>query len=133
MSVWTVFPLLALTAGLYLLYDRGLAVTKCLAAALFVFRPGRDQDRVSLSGCTGWVRRVVRARESRVYEFSLEDRLSRGTAEAVLLDRDKRPLLRLSRRNPPGGVRLEKGKRYYLRWDFQSAAGDCRLSWRCVP
>ena len=47
---------LMLGAVIYFLYSRGLAVTKCIAAVLFVFRAGRDADRVKIDSCNGWFR-----------------------------------------------------------------------------
>lgn len=119
---------LVLGAVIYFLYTQGLAVTKSIAAVLFVFRPGRNADRVKINSCTGWVRHMGRFRQGRTYEFSFETRLSKGEAEVSLLDRDKRPLLRLNGQSPAGTIKLEK--RCYLRWDFQNATGQCELSWR---
>ena len=119
---------LMLGAVIYFLYSRGLAVTKCIAAVLFVFRAGRDADRVKIDSCTGWVRHLGCFRQGRTYEFSFEARLSKGEAEVSLLDRDKRPLLRLNRQCPTGTIKLEE--RYDLRWEFQNATGQCELSWR---
>lgn len=120
--------LLALGAVVYLLYRRGLAVTKSIAAVLFLFRPGRDADRAKLNSCTGWVQHMGRFRRGRTYDFSFEAWLSKGEAEVSLLDRDKRPLLKLNRQSPTGTIKLEE--RYYLRWEFQNATGQCELSWR---
>ena len=56
-----VFAALAVFAVfIYLLYRQGFAVTKSIAAILFIFRPERQADRVSLDTCTGWVRNVGR-------------------------------------------------------------------------
>lgn len=113
----------------YLLYREGLAVTKSIAAVLFVFRPGKQGDSVSLNACTGWVRHVGRFRESRTYTFQLDCRLSKGSAEVVLLDRQKRELLRLSQGSPAGEIELSGNGRYFLCWEFQSATGNCELRW----
>lgn len=121
---------LALGAVIYLLYRRGLAVTKCIAAVLFVFYPGREKDRAKLNSCNGWVRHVGRFRQGQTYEFSFGDQLSKGEAEVSLLDREKRPLLKLNRQSPTGTIKLGENGRYYLRWDFQNATGQCELSWR---
>ena len=120
--------ILALGAVIYLLYRRGLAVTKCIAAVLFVFRPGREADRADVNSCTGWVRHVGRFHENKTYAFTLTCRLSKGSAAVCLLDREKRPLLKLDSRSPSGQLSPE-GKTY-LRWDFQKATGQCELSWR---
>lgn len=130
MGPYSLIFFLALGAVIYFLYSRGLAVTKCIAAVLFVFRPGRDADRAELNSCSGWVRHVGRFHQGRTYEFSFEARLSKGEAEVSLLDRDKRPLLKLNRQSLNGRITLTESGRYYLRWDFQNATGQCELSWR---
>lgn len=113
----------------YLLYRQGFAVTKCVAAVLFVFRPGKQSDRVSLDSCTGWVRHAGRFRQSGTYEFCLDCQLSKGGAELILLDRQKRELLRLNQSKATGEIKLEKSARYYLRWEFKNATGRCELRW----
>ena len=77
MEGWLYGPLWALPLGLvlYLLYRSGFLAAKRIAAVLFVFRSGRDGDRVFLDACTGWVRHRVRLRESRTCEFVLDARL----------------------------------------------------------
>ena len=122
--------ILMLGAVVYLLYSRGLAVTKSIAAVLFVFRPGRSADRVSLNSCNGWVRHVGRFHTGQAYEFTLERRLSEGDAAVLVLDRNKRQLLKLDRQSPNGRLKLEEKSRYYLRWEFQSATGQCELRWK---
>lgn len=131
MEGWLYCPLWALPLGLvlYLLYRSGFLAAKRIAAVLFVFRSGRDGDRVFLDDCTGWVRHRVRRRESRTCEFVLDARLCRGEARVVLLDREKRPLLQLDPASPHGSVHLEKGQRYFLRWAFNRASGTCALRW----
>lgn len=115
----------------YLLYREGLVVTKCIAAVLFVFRPGKDRDSASLDSCTGWVRHAGRFRQSGTYRFCLDCRLSRGgSAVVTLLDRQNRELLRLSQENPAGEIKLNGNDRYYLRWEFQNATGNCELRWQ---
>ena len=115
---------------IYLLYSRGLMVTKSIAAILFVFRPGREGDRARLDSCTGWVQHVVRLRGGRTYEFALERQLSKGSAEVFLLDQDERQLLELGGQSCGGRLTLEGDGRYYLRWEFKKATGRCELRWK---
>ena len=126
-----VFPILAV-AGivLYLLYRRGLAVTKAIIAVLFVFRPGREEDRVSLNSCTGWVRHAGRFRGGRNYEFTLDCQISEGSVAVSLLDRSKQTILKLDQWSLVDKVKLEERGRYYLHWGFDSATGQCKLSWK---
>lgn len=131
MREWLYVPLILLLTGgvVYLFCRSGLAVTKRIAALLFVFRPGRDGDQVKVDSCSGWVRHRFRPRESRSYEFRLEAQLSAGDVEVSLLDGAKSPLLRLTPGLPGGQVELDRAGRYYLRWDFKSASGRCELHW----
>lgn len=114
---------------MYLLYQEGIAVTKRITAVLFVFRTQKNRDCVSLDSCNGWAQRVVRFRESRLYEFHFTCQLSKGHVEVVLLDSHKRELLRLSPHKIIGNIKLSQEKRYYLLWEFQSSTGKCELRW----
>ena len=116
-------------AAAYLLYCRGIAVTKSVAALLFVFRTGKDGDRAALDSCTGWVRHMGRFRRSGTYVFSLDCRLSKGDASVSLLDQEKRELLHLNRDRTSGSICLHRECRYSLRWEFQNATGKCVLRW----
>ena len=125
-----VFAALAVFAVfIYLLYRQGFAVTKSIAAILFIFRPERQADRASLDTCTGWVRHVGRFHESRIYEFHLNCQLSNGDAEVTLLNSQMQALLHLSRNQPTKVIELEKKSRYYLQWDFRGASGKFALRW----
>lgn len=88
-------------------YFRSIAVSKSIAAIIFVFRPRRDADRVTLSSCTGWVQHMGRFSESRAYEFTLDTQLSKGNVEVVLLDAKKELLMRLIRWSPAGKIDLD--------------------------
>ena len=134
MKTW-LYPAVAILVfcmAVYWLYVQGIAVSKNIAAVLFVFRPGKNADRVTLNSCTGWVRHAGRFRESRIYEFTFTAQLSSGHAEAVLLDRAKQPLLTLDSRRPAGTVKLAGETRYYLHWNFTNASGTCGLRWECA-
>lgn len=108
---------------------RSIAISKSIAAILFVFRPGRDADRVTLNSCTGWVKHIGRFSENRTYEFSLDTQLSKGDAEVILFDAKKEQLIKLNRQSPTGKIDLDAKNKYYLRWEFEDATGKCELSW----
>ena len=129
------FAMLAifLCAVMYFLYGRGIAVSKNIRAVLFMFHPVKSADMVKLDSCTGWVQRVGRFHESSTYELILNTQLSKGEAEFSLLDRKKRPLLKLNRRCPSSRVDLNADSRYYLRWQFTNATGECELRWKPCP
>ena len=56
MKPWLYFLALGVCFAVYLLYRRGIAITKSVAAVLFFLRTGKDGDRAVLDSCTGWVR-----------------------------------------------------------------------------
>ena len=129
--MWTYTPILiaVLCIGLYLLYSQGIAVTKSIAAIVFMFWPGKDSDRATVDSCNGWVRHAGRFRESRTYEFVLYAEMSKGDVEVFLLDAERRPLLKLTQWRPAGSITLDGRSRYYLQWEFRSATGKCELRW----
>lgn len=130
MNQWLYVPafMAVFCAVMYLLYRKGVVSTKCIRAILFVFRPGKDADRFTLDSCTGWVEHRGRFHGCRA--VALDARLSKGEAEVLLLDQDRRPVWRLSRQCPEREWEPEEGTRYYLRWEFKGASGKCELRWR---
>lgn len=110
-------------------YFRSIAVSKYITAILFVFRPCRDADKVTLDSCTGWVKHMGRFSESRTYKFTLDTQLSKGNAEVLLLGAKKERLMKLNRQSPTGTIDLDAKNRYYLRWKFEDATGKCVLHW----
>lgn len=52
----TLVPASLVILAVYLFYLRGAAVTKCLAALVFVFRRSKSGDNVRIRSCTGWAK-----------------------------------------------------------------------------
>lgn len=119
-----------LCVALYLLYRQGIVVTKSIAAVLFLFRPGTGKDSATLDCCSGWVQHVGRFRESRLYEFILDAQLSKGDVEVILLNGEKKQLVKLDQKCPIQRIDLTKNGKYYLRWNFRSTTGNCELHWQ---
>lgn len=110
-------------------FFRRIAVSKSIAAILFVFRRGKDTDRAALDSCTGWVQYMGGFHESRTYEFTFDAQLSKGDVEVILLDKEKRRLMKLNQQSPTERIALDAENWYYLRWDFKGATGKCALHW----
>ena len=115
--------------GIALLYSQGIAISKNITAITFVFRPGRTTDKATLCSCTGWIKHVRRFHESRTYEFVLDTQLSKGHVEVILLDKEKRQIMKLNQQSPTSTIALDANSRYYLRWEFKSVTGKCELHW----
>lgn len=125
---WPCLFIVVICAVVFFLYSQGLVERKKIKAILYVFRPGKSADRVTLDSCTGWVKHVGRFHESRSYEFVLECQLSSGDIEVILLDKEKQ-ILRLNQQIPIGRIELDSYNRYYLRWEFRNSTGKCELHW----
>lgn len=125
---------LALTAlvflAVHLFLRSGAAVTKCLAALVFVFRRSKNAANVRVSSCTGWAKHTVRLQEGRMYEFHLDAQCLKGETSVSLLDGKKRELLRLTPYLPSGSVMPGGSADCYLRWEFKHASGKFTLCWR---
>ena len=106
MNAWLYLLILSNSVVIYLLYSQGIAVTKSIKAIMFVFRPGRNIDRVTLDSCTGWVKHVGKFYKSKTYEFVLDMQLSKGDVEIILLDRKKRELMKLNQQSLTGKIDL---------------------------
>ena len=92
---WPCLFVLVICAMVFFLYSQGLVESKKIKAILYVFRPGKDADRVTIDSCTGWAKHAGRFCESRSYEFVFDGQLSSGDVDVILLDK-KKPLLRLN-------------------------------------
>ena len=111
--------------GAWLLYSNGYMVLGSKRAVSFV---GSDRGRrASFTSCTGSIKRVIRFSESRTLHAVFSLTLAKGSVSAELLDDRKQPLLQLDSSCPTGSVFVEKGRRYWLIFHFQSATGDYTL------
>ncbi|MCM1577427.1 MAG: hypothetical protein NC078_01345 [Ruminococcus sp.] len=111
------------------LHLNGLVDTACKAAVKFVRTREKDGERLSLLRCTGVITRVVKFDEDRTWEFTLDPELTNGNVSVTVLDRRKTELIRLDGDNSADTADFNKGERYYIKWNFKSASGDCSLKW----
>ena len=124
--------LIGLGALLYGLYDRGYLPVKSMSAIHFIGNMGAGTNKASAAfgTATGQIRRVLRFKESRPYEFTFKGKISKGTVQAYVLGSNKIPEVVLDNDCPSGSVHAVKGQRYYLVIRFQNASGEYTLSWK---
>lgn len=125
--------LLLACMGVFLsvLYDRGYLAVQSKRALMFVGSMGFGGDacHARFSGCTGWLRRNVRFRGTEPVEFVLSASLSKGTVQALVLERQKRAVLVLDPACPRGTLRPVEKMRYQLVIRLDHADGEYRLEW----
>lgn len=105
-----------------------VVTTRFQRVGAFVFRRRDGSDRLRMRACTGWVKRRLFREETGQLTFQLQEELTEGEGEVVLLD-GERELLRLDREHPAGTVTLAGETTYLLQWTFRKASGRCTLSW----
>lgn len=115
--------------GSYLLYDSGYMILKSKRAVTFVGTNRKNGFSFQVTGCTGFVSRVLRVKENGTYTVTLDAGLSKGAVRFRILDGAKTEILTLTPEQNQGGVYLESGRRYYARMEFTHASGDSRAQW----
>lgn len=124
--------LIGLGVLFYVLYDRGYMPVKSMSAIHFIGNMGAGTNKASAAfgSATGQIRRVLRFKESKPYEFTFKGKITKGTVQAYVLESNKIPDLVLDNDCPSGIVHAVKGQRYYLVIQFQNASGEYNLSWK---
>ena len=112
-------------AVMWLLYINGYMVMSSKRAVFFA---GSDRGRRAVfTACTGYIKRAVRFSESKTLRADLTLTLDKGYVYAELLDDKKQQILRLDENRPNGNISVEKGRRYWLIFHFESATGEYAL------
>ena len=123
----TVLLLLALGCVLYLLYINGYLVTNRKKAVMYI--ETRRGTHATFSACTGYTKRMVRFKESRLYHFTLSSELTKGKLSVELLHSEKHQIMCLNENQRNADLAIDKNKRYYLVVRFHSATGNYALHW----
>lgn len=120
--MWKFLILAVLMAGIFVfLYNRGHMVVKSLSAVTFIGSP--KGTGASFSSCSGYMKQIVRFRESGTRDYYLDAELSKGDILVELLDSDKQSIMKLNRENNQASITVECKKKYYLVVNFISATG----------
>ncbi len=117
----------ALVAVFYLLYINGYMIINAKKATLFF---GKDRGKYArFASCSGYMKRVIRFKESREYEFSFETELEKGEVSIELWDNKQEKMLSMTNQGSQTVI-LESKKRYYLILRFVSATGSYHVDWK---
>lgn len=115
---------------MYVLYINGYMIVNAKRAVTFIGSiRGRGKCGASFHSCSGYMKRIMRFKESRVYHFELEVNLVSGEMVVEVLDREKKPVMRLDGNAPSAELEVDRKKRYTLIFRFKSATGDFKMRW----
>lgn len=112
----------------YGLYLCGLLTVQSKRAIVFIGYIRRDgSSKASFTSCSGFLKRVLRVKEDKIYDFVLKDELSDGVLSVELLNSKKELLMKLDRENKTARILIKSKTRYYLVVKFKSATGSYEL------
>ena len=120
--------LIIIFAAVYFLYSNGIGGVNMMFSLMNV--TSMDCKRSRFSPCSGYMKRVARFKEDRVYQFTLDLSLSKGDFWVELTDTHGTPILRLDRNNSSASAEMSSNERYKLVFHFKSASGSYSLSWQ---
>ena len=128
--IWTPISLVVLIILIYVLWINGYLVKSSKTAVLFLgsYRP-RNRCKFKFISCNGYIKKVIKIRESRNYIFTFNSNITNGNVTTEIQDVNKRVLLQVDKDNPEATVKLEKTNRYYLVLRFEKADGEFELAW----
>ena len=94
----------------------------------FMFLGSKRGKKAMFSSCTGYIKRVVKFKENKLYHVDFRLELEKGGVMLELLDARKQVILSL---NGSEGAKIEvkSGERYYMILRFKSATGSYEVSW----
>ena len=110
----------------YLLYINGYMVVASKRALMFL--GSKRGKKAMFSSCTGYIKRVIKFKESKTYyaEFKLE--LEKGGVTLEILNTKKQLILSLNS-SETFKIEAESGQRYYMVIRFKSASGSYEVNW----
>lgn len=116
----------------YLFYINGFLIVKAIRALVFrgsARRWWRNNPAAKVISCSGWVRKVIKYKESRQYQFTFDADISKGSITAEIQNRNKEPILTLDAENAQGVLEIDSSERYYLVVRFKKATGSFEMRW----
>ena len=123
----SILILALMVAVFYLLYINGYMIINAKKASLFL---GKERGKYArFASCSGYMKRVIRFKESREYEFSFETELEKGEVCVELWNGNQEKVLVLSNQGKQV-ISVDNKKRYFLILRFVSATGSYHVDWK---
>ena len=114
----------------YLLWINGYMILNVKRAVLFVGSlREKNKCKFTFSSCSGYVKKVIKFKESRGYTFNLDCDVSKGNIHVIVKNKNKETLLDLTPTIKTGLLTVDEKCRYYLVFKFEKADGELKLQW----
>lgn len=128
MALVTIF--ISMPVLFYLLWINGYMVLKVKRAAVFVGSLKRgNKCEATFSSCDGYVKKVIKFKESRGYTFNLDCDVSKGSLHVIVENKNREILLDMTPTMKTDLLAVEEKCRYYLVLKFEKAEGKFKLQW----
>ena len=82
-----------------------------------------SKNKAEFISCTGYIKRVIRFKKDKSYQFSFLSELSSGDVSVELLDDKKKQIMYLDNHIYNAELNINARKRYYLIFHFKQATG----------
>ena len=90
---------------------------------------GKNRGKYArFAACSGFMKRVIRFKESGEYLFTFETELEKGEVNIELWDENQEKVLFMKNQGNQT-ITVESKKRYYLILRFESATGNYHIDW----
>ena len=110
----------------YLLYINGYMVVASKRALMFL--SSKRGRKAMFSSCTGYIKRVIKFKNSKVYHVDFKLELEKGEVILEILDAKKQSVLALNS-SKISEIEVVGGQRYYMVLRFKSASGSYEITW----
>lgn len=97
----------------------------------FMFLGSKRGKRARFSSCTGYIKRVIKFKESKIYNIDFKLELEKGEVVLELLDAKKQVILSLNK-SECSKIKVESRQRYYMILRFKSAAGSYEVNIKII-
>lgn len=120
-------------AGAYMLYLNGWLIFNFKMAIFYKesrpFGKAPSSIRAKFRSCNGVIKRVIRLKPGKQYQFVLSKRMTKGAVHVEIRTRNGESLLTLDDQTPKAVLAVQKGRRYYAVIRFEEADGEYALCW----
>lgn len=113
----------------YYLYINGHMDINCKSATIFIGQKYKNKRITSVNSCNGYIKFVLKFKESRTYSFENEIQLIQGAINIEILDKNKNVILSVNNENTTKTLMIDKSKRYYMKINYVRATGKHVLRW----